>query len=67
MCCHESKHHCCEDQSHHHHECCCSKTHSDPAFWTRDEKVAWLEQQRDELREVLDALEGRITAIRAES
>ena len=68
MCCHESKHHSCGDQPHHHHdECCCKNGHSDPAFWTRDEKISWLERQRNELQETLTALERRIAALREES
>lgn len=54
MCCHDSKHHCdCDETPSHQHRdcCCCEKDHSDPAFWNREEKIAWLEQQRGELQE----------------
>lgn len=70
MCCHDSRHHCDGDEtpSHQHRDCCCcKKDHSNPAFWTREEKIAWLEQQRGELQETLSALEQRIAALRAEA
>lgn len=70
MCCHDSKHHCdCDETPSHQHRdsCCCKKDYEDPAFWTREEKIAWLEQQRGELQETLSALEQRIAALRAEA
>lgn len=65
MCCHESKDHNCTNQSHHNHdECCCQKERT---FSSRSEEISWLEQQRDELRKTLAALDIQITALQAES
>jgi hypothetical protein len=69
---------CCESRGHHegkrphrgHHRggsCCCGG-HSclGPGFWTRAEKVAWLEQVLEGLREEVQAVEERIAALKGE-
>jgi hypothetical protein len=69
---------CCESKSHHggrhrhrgHHHggsCCCGR-HScfGPGFWTKAEKVAWLEQVLEGLQEEVKAVEERIAALKGE-
>ncbi len=66
----------CGDKGHHkggshdcggHHGCSCGcGGHFGPTFWTRDEKIAWLEKRLDGLREQVKAIEERIVALKSE-
>ncbi len=52
---------------HHWERCCCgAHFHTGPAFWTRDERVAWLESRLEELQEQSRAIQERIAALKAE-
>jgi hypothetical protein len=68
MCC-EGKQGCgCDHQSHSRAHCCCchGSAHFGPEFWTRDEKINWLEEKLAELRDEMKAYEERIEALKAE-
>jgi hypothetical protein len=70
MCCESKGHHGGKHghRGHHHGGSCCCGGHScsGPAFWTRAEKVAWLEQVLEGLREEVQAVEERIAALKGE-
>lgn len=72
MCCcgDKGQHDCgCGGHSHkggHHGSCGCGGHSFGPAFWTRDEKVVWLQERLDGLREQVKAVEERIAALKAE-
>jgi hypothetical protein len=65
MCC-ESEHHRGGKRRGHHHGCCCGHSGFGPCFWTKEEKVAWLEQYLEGLREEVKAVEERIAALKGE-
>jgi len=73
MCCKSNRHHGDKHQNHHHghgrhgDSCCCGK-HSGfgPCFWTREEKIARIEEYLASLQEKVKAVEERITALREE-
>lgn len=47
--------------------CSCGRRfHASPAFWTRSEKVAWLEKELEGLQEQVQALQERIAALKGE-
>ena len=72
MCCESKGHHGGKHRhrGHHHHRgsCCCGG-HScfGPGLWTRAEKVAWLEDVLEGLREEVQAVEERIAALKGEA
>jgi hypothetical protein len=70
MCCESKGHHGSQHRhrGHHHGGSCCCGGHScfGPGFWTRAEKVAWLEQVLEGLREEVQAVEERIAALKGE-
>ena len=66
---------CCEHEGHHGHrrhhrhgDSCGCGGHSrlGPCFWTKVEKIAWLEQYLEGLREEAKAVEERIAALKGE-
>ncbi|MEE8163793.1 MAG: hypothetical protein V3T92_07320 [Anaerolineae bacterium] len=67
---------CCEPESHHggwhwgHHHggfCACGGPFRfGPRFWTKEEKIAWLEQYLEGLREEAQAVEERIAKLKGE-
>jgi len=67
---------CCEDKSHHgggHCSChqagsCGCGDHTDigPCFWTKKEKIAWLEEYLEDLQAEVKSIEERITALKGE-
>ena len=59
---------CCETEGHHggHHHGGCGCSTSGPAFWTKAEKIARLEQVLTDLREEAKAVEARIAALKGE-
>ena len=59
---------CCETEGHHggHHHGGCGCSHCGPAFWTRAEKIARLEQVLADLQEETKAVEARIAALKGE-
>lgn len=58
---------CCEP-GHHHGGCCAYGGHPrhGPYFWTEKEKIAWLEQYLESLREGAQAVEERIAEMKEE-
>ncbi len=63
---------CCETEGHHsaHHHggcgCGCGCSTGGPAFWTKAEKIARLEQVLVDLQEETKAVEARIAALKGE-
>ncbi|MGD9093761.1 MAG: hypothetical protein PVF74_13005 [Anaerolineales bacterium] len=57
---------CCEHKSHHHggHCACGGKSRIGPAFWTKKEKIAWLEGYLENLEEETKTIQKRITALK---
>jgi hypothetical protein len=68
MCCGHESHHGGRRWGHHHGgSCCCGGyTRFGPRFWTKKEKIAWLEEYLEGLREEAKAVEERITALSGE-
>jgi len=68
MCC-EPKNHCCGGHSGHHHDDSCGcggPSHFGPSFWTKKEKIAWLEKYLEGLQEQVQAVEERIVKLKGE-
>ncbi|MFC1975306.1 hypothetical protein ACFLXQ_02780 [Chloroflexota bacterium] len=71
---------CCETESHrggrhsgHHHGCrcgCCGcgcgHSRFGRTFWTKDEKIAWLEEYLEDVQAEAKAVEERIAALKKE-
>ena len=53
---------CCESESHH------GGGHADirPCFWTKKEKITWLEAYLEDLQTEAKSIEERIAALKAE-
>ncbi|MGB5932541.1 MAG: hypothetical protein WBH57_05700 [Anaerolineae bacterium] len=68
MCCGHESHHGGWQRGHHHGGfCACSGPfRSGPRFWTKEEKIAWLEQYFRGLQEEAKAVEERIVALKEE-
>ena len=75
MCCESKGHHGGKHRhrghhhgGHHHRGSCCCGGHScfGPGLWTREEKIAWLEQVLEGLREEVQTVEERIEALKGE-
>jgi hypothetical protein len=55
----------------HHHghwggSCCCERSGFGAGFWTKEEKIAWLEQYLESLQDEAKAVEERIAALKEE-
>jgi hypothetical protein len=68
MCCGHESHHGGRRWGHHHGgSCCCGGyTRFGPRFWTKKEKIAWLEEYLEGLREEAKAVEERIATLSEE-
>ena len=68
MCCGHEGHHGGRHRGHHHGGSCCCGGHArpGPCFWTKKEKIAWLEEYLEGLREEAKAVEERIAALSEE-
>ena len=68
MCCGHGSHHGGKHGSPHHGDrCACGgSSHFGPCFWTKEEKIAWLEEQLEDLRADVKTLEERIVALKGE-
>jgi hypothetical protein len=70
MCCESGSHHGGWHRGHGHGDSCgCGcEGHSrfGPRFWTKDEKIAWLEQYLEGLQEEAQAVEERIAKLKGE-
>ena len=64
MCCGHESHH-----GHHHSGCCCCGGGSRlaPGFWTKEEKIAWLERYLEGLQEEAKAVEERLAKFKGEA
>ena len=70
MCCESGSHHGGWHRGHRHGDSCgcgCGgHFRFGPRFWTREEKIAWLEQYLEGLQEETQAVEERIAKLRGE-
>lgn len=68
MCCGHESHHGGRHRGHHHGGFCACGGHfrPGPCFWTKKEKIAWLEQYLEGLREEVKAVEERIAELKGE-
>jgi hypothetical protein len=68
MCCGSESHHGGWHRGHHHGgSCCCGGPFRfGPRFWTKKEKIAWLEEYLEGLREEAKAVDERIAALKGE-
>jgi hypothetical protein len=68
MCCRPESHHGGWHRGHHHGGscCCCGPFRFGPRFWTKKEKIAWLEECLEGLQEEAKAVEERIAALERE-
>jgi hypothetical protein len=72
MCCeregHQGGRHRGHHRGHHHGESCCCDGHArfGPSFWTKEEKIARLEDYLGGLQEEAKEVEERIAALRGE-
>ena len=68
MCCGPESHHGGQHWGHHHGVfCACGGPFRfGPHFWTKKEKIAWLEEYLEDLREEAKAVEGRIAALKGD-
>jgi hypothetical protein len=68
MCCEPESHFGSWHQGHHHGGSCGCAAHSrfGPRFWTKKEKMAWLEQYLEGLQEEAQAVEERIGKLKGE-
>jgi hypothetical protein len=68
MCCGSESHHGGWHRGHHHGgSCCCDEPFRfGSRFWTKKEKIVWLEQYLDGLQEEAKAVEERIAALKGE-
>jgi len=68
MCCGHESRYASKHQGHRHSGSCACGGHAcfGAAFWTREEKIAWLEEDLGGLREEAKAVEERIAALKGE-
>ena len=70
MCCGSEGHHGRRHWGHHHGgdcDCDCGgHFRFGPRFWTKEEKIAWLEEYLEGLQEEEKAVKERITALKGE-
>ena len=66
MCCGPESHHGGRHWGHHHGGSCGCGGHFrfGPRFWTKKEKIAWLEQYLEDLREEAKAVEERVAGLK---
>jgi hypothetical protein len=71
MCCESEGHHGAHHHGAHHHGggcgCGCGCSTSGPAFWTKAEKIARLEEVLADLQSEAKAVEARIAALKGEA
>jgi hypothetical protein len=58
---------CCNQHRGHDHGCGCGQCSCGPAFWTKEEKIARLEQVLQELLEETKIVEKRLAALKKEA
>ena len=77
MCCEHEGHHGSKHRGHHHGgkhrghhrggSCCCSgHSHFGPCFWTKEEKIARLEEYLEGLQKEAEGVKERIAALKGE-
>jgi hypothetical protein len=75
MACGHERHHGGGHRGHHREDsCACSgrpctcsgHSYFGPPFWTKEEKIAWLERHLEDLQEQVQAAQERIAALKGE-
>ena len=68
MCCGSESHHGGGHRGRHHSGSCAYDRHADigPCFWTKMEKIAWLEEYLEDLQAEAKSITERITALKGE-
>jgi len=68
MCCGHESHHGGGHRGHHHSGSCACDGHADigPCFWTKKEKIAWLEEYLKDFQDEVKSIEERIAALKGE-
>jgi hypothetical protein len=68
MCCGHESHHGGGHRGHHHGGSCACDGHADigPCFWTKKEKIAWLEEYLKDFQDEVKSIEERIAALKGE-
>ena len=69
MCCGSGSHYGGGHRGCHHNGSCACGGHADigPCFWTKKEKIAWLEEYLEDLQAEVKSIKERITALKGES
>ena len=68
MCCGSESHQGCGHQGSHHSGSCGCGGHTEigRCFWTKKEKIAWLEENLEDLQAEVKSIQERITALKEE-
>jgi hypothetical protein len=68
MCCGSENHHGGGHRGRHHSGSCACDGHADigPCFWTKKEKIAWLEEYLEDVQAEVKSIKKRITALKGE-
>jgi len=68
MCCGNDSHHGGRHRGRHHSGSCECEGHADigPCFWTKKEKLTWLEEYLKDLQAEAASIKERITALKEE-
>ena len=68
MCCGSESHPGGSHRGRHHSGPCAGDGHADigPCFWTKKEKIAWLEEHLEDLQAEAKSIKERITALKGE-
>ncbi len=68
MCCGSESHHGGGQRCHHHGGSCACDGRADigPCFWTKQEKIAWLEEYLEDLQAEAKSINERISALKGE-
>ena len=70
MCCESTGHHKGMHRGHYHghwgSSCCCGHSGFGPGLWTKEEKVARLEQYLEGLQEEVKTVEERVAVLKGE-
>ena len=68
MCCGSGSHHGGGHRGRHHSISCACHGHADigPCFWTKSEKITWLEESLEDLQAEAKSIKERIAALKEE-
>ena len=68
MCCGNKSHHSGRHRGCHHSDSCACGGHAciGPCFWSKKEKIAWLEEYLEDLQAEAKSIQERIAALKGE-